>query len=1119
MTFEPFARRSAPIRALAVTLTLGLPASAFAQAACVDPSVEASVTRCEGVDVVAVSRRRAPPAALPAAEAPAATDATTAPGFELDPGVELRTPDHARRERRLLEREVQVLERILRRTDARDPRHGDVLERLAMTHDELRQQATVRARALDAPIHEARGGAPVLGRLTRQQREAEESARQHREAAIRTLAQLVADHTDRRGLDGSLFTLALHLGAIGQHTRARQVYHRLLRAFPESRFVPHAYLAFAEHYFAEGELDPARQFYERVLAIPPERNSVFGYARYKLAWVRFNQDDFRGALDEFVRLLEHTRQHPDARDAATLARQARRELVMPYARVGRPAQALAFFRRVAADDEEAFVMLEALASLYHDTGQWPESVALHHQLMAERQADASLCRWQHRVLDATIASRPKAAQREEAERLAALGETPCQEETATALLLLATAWHREAIGTDDQPGTRDAGTMRHAAALYGVLLDAFPRLDALELPRLDRRDRPSRARVSFFRADLLFEQQRWSECATSFEATLDAEPDPQLAADAAYGAVLCYDRHLGSREPPRAPADEALSARPLTDDEERMGRTFRRFACAAPEHPERPIVLYRWARLFYEANRFEEASALFSRIALEHPDSEVGPYAANLWLDSLGVLAERRGRVACFDAMRAAIPRIEASYCPQQAEVCEALTPLTCRLGAEEARAMGEAGRHREAAEGFVALARRTPRCEEAPRYLYNAAIHYESARLLGRAIRVRVTLVNAFADRPELAVRAVHQVGANYHALAIYGQAADWYERYAREHATCAPLEGEACPDPAEGLQDAVLFRMGLGETERALEDAALFERLYGRRRPALAAQVVFAIGAVFAEEPERQAAHYRDFVRRYARHATPTQLARAHVMQARGWLAQERRDRAEPGWRAAIQIHARGADAAIDALPLPPEERELQRALLRDAASEALYQLAEGRRLAFEALRFPRFRGAASLARVERWSQRELAPWLERKRALLAEAEEAYGQVAPLAIPRWQIAAASRLGDMRVRLARQILESPIPDVILRDDELLADYETRLIEVARPIELAAIDRYEFCMVTATRARWFDGRSRRCEEALNALDAARFPIASELRGEPDYQTETPAPPAAVLRDG
>ena len=106
-----------------------------------------------------------------------------------------------------------------------------------------------------------------------------------------------------------------------------------------------------------------------------------------------------------------------------------------------------------------------------------------------------------------------------------------------------------------------------------------------------------------------------------------------------------------------------------------------------------------------------------------------------------------------------------------------------------------------------------------------------------------------------------------------------------------------------------------------------------------------------------------------------------------------------------------------------------------------------------------------------------------------------------------------------MRVRLARQILESPIPDVILRDDELLADYETRLIEVARPIELAAIDRYEFCMVTATRARWFDGRSRRCEEALNALDAARFPIASELRGEPDYQTETPAPPAAVLRDG
>src|SRR5690606_30885134 len=110
----------------------------------------------------------------------------------------------------------------------------------------------------------------------------------------------------------------------------------------------------------------------------------------------------------------------------------------------------------------------------------------------------------------------------------------------------------------------------------------------------------------------------------------------------------------------------------------------------------------------------------------------------------------------------------------------------------------------------------------------------------------------------------------------------ARWYERYAREHGAreerCEREDRERglCPDAASGLQHAVTFRLGLGERELALEDARLFERLFARRDPARTAAVVFAIGAIHLDAGRWRelAAHYREFLRRHARAATPDQL-----------------------------------------------------------------------------------------------------------------------------------------------------------------------------------------------------------------------------------------------------
>ncbi|MGE0787620.1 MAG: tol-pal system YbgF family protein [Sandaracinaceae bacterium] len=1105
-----------------VVWTLGsqIDVAAAQEAQCIPDRIERELFACDGRTATLRRPGSAPGSLGQRSDERAAPPAPT-PGL-AHPSDRRAAPRGMReRSERLLSQERSTLERLLSHSAVGDERRPRVLERLEATCSEQAYVADTRVAELEEPIFVARraGRMGEVQSLARRQAEQRRAAREARECSIRALAILVRDHPNAPRLDRSLYALASSLERIGQAARARQVYLRLIRDFPASEHVPHAYLAFAEHHFERGELGEARQFYERVLTIEPARNSVYGYAQYKLAWVLYNLDDFAGALSAFVRVLEHTRAFPDEPSSPSLARQARRELVLPYARVGSIDRALAFFRRVSASDDEAYEMLESLGTLYHDNGEWPRSIAVHHRLMADRAASDELCEWQLRILDATVASRPKPEQRREAERTAALRATyaaashpaerirRCDDRTAVELVTLAVAWHREAIGTETAPGTRDARTMDEAIAVYDLALDQRG-LASLPLDGIDRRDRPSLATLRAFRADLLFERERFREAAADYARVAESTDDPELAANAAYGAVLAYDRVLGARAPSSRSDDASLRPRELDAEEQRMAAAFARFACVAGTHEELPIVLYRWARLYYEANQFERAAVLFERIATHHATSEVALYAANLWLDSVGVLLERRGNRSCATELASALDPLERGFCADpgaqaaNGELCTNLVANRCGLEERRIRGVADAGDPGRAGSEMLTLIRQQ-HCARAPELLYTAAQYFETARLLGRAIRVRQALVQSYPDHP-LAVRSVYLIGASYHALAIYGEAADYYERYAAGGRCDPDASPEPCPNPAVGLANAVTFRLGLGDPDRARADAHTLEQRFARSDPRAAAEASFTIGGIEerAERWPQVIDHHRAFVRRYASVASPAVLARAHMRIARGWIAQGRRDRAQPSL---TTIDAIGASA-------PEDLDATEAAHLADAVAEARFEAAESSRERFEALRFPTLRGGASMDRVQRWAQDEFRPWMGRKREMIAQAEAAYGRVSELASPRWRIAAASRLGDMYLSLVDQIRGAPVPEAIARDPELERIYWDNIDDATEPIVALATQRYEHCLSVATQVRWFDASSSRCERTLNELDPGRYPIAAELRRDPELVPSDPARP-------
>ena len=75
--------------------------------------------------------------------------------------------------------------------------------------------------------------------------------------------------------------------------------------------------------------------------------------------------------------------------------------------------------------------------------------------------------------------------------------------------------------------------------------------------------------------------------------------------------------------------------------------------------------------------------------------------------------------------------------------------------------------------------------------------------------------------DKSELAKDAMFKIGGNWQAIAVYDQASDWYERYAKEN----PHRKDA----DKALSDAIVLRLGLGQEDIAVADVNQYKKDYG--------------------------------------------------------------------------------------------------------------------------------------------------------------------------------------------------------------------------------------------------------------------------------------------------
>ena len=349
------------------------------------------------------------------------------------------------------------------------------------------------------------------------------------------------DYATQKDMDSALFRMALSLQHMGNMSSSRQVFHRLIRDFPKSEYIPNSYLAFADYFFDNGQMENASRFYEKVALFVD--SPVYGYALYKLAWVHMNLQDYQRALEGFYRLATNSALNRPA-DAA-LKREATKDLVIAYSHVGQPRKAYSFFQRV--DRQLAPDLLDRLGTLYLDQGKQRAAIDVRRLQLEVQPRHPQACQRQHDVVYATMSLGARDAQLAELERLAQIRRqmaddgniavpvrAECDQTVRTLLGEVARTWHRE------QGATLQAPLRRPIMRVYALYVEHFP-------------TSPYAAENQYYLADLSWreamdqsaqagELNAWHQAAMAFVAVLRMTSNPP--GDALAATVQAYDNTL-----------------------------------------------------------------------------------------------------------------------------------------------------------------------------------------------------------------------------------------------------------------------------------------------------------------------------------------------------------------------------------------------------------------------------------------------------------------------------------------------------------------------------------------------------------------------------------------------
>ena len=291
------------------------------------------------------------------------------------------------------EQEQILVDLIAQTPDTEVEEKSDYYFRLGELY--AKQQRFWRLKAAEGQIAADKVKGPNKAKAQADAAAAAEKAKTYLLKAVKTYKGLTDNDAFRNypKMDMALFYYGYTLQGGKYLKEARAVYDKLLKNYPNSKYVPEAHLAFADYFFENNQLDDAEQRYKMVLKFP--KSNAYWYAMYKMGWIDLNKQRFQEALETFFQVAQNTK---NDKKNEVLNRASKKDFVRAYAEIGKADKAYPAFQRV--DQKYAFDMLQILADLYLVQGKSDKAIYVYQELMKTAPTDKNVCLWQYNVAHA-----------------------------------------------------------------------------------------------------------------------------------------------------------------------------------------------------------------------------------------------------------------------------------------------------------------------------------------------------------------------------------------------------------------------------------------------------------------------------------------------------------------------------------------------------------------------------------------------------------------------------------------------------------------------------------------------------------------------------------------------
>ncbi len=430
-------------------------------------------------------------------------------------------------------------------------------------------------------------------------------SQQIQQESIKLYNQLLTEKPDDRNNDRVLYQLARAYQNTGQEPKAVDTLKQLETQFPESSLQGDAHFRRAEILFRLGRFDEAGEEYKTVMDMGG-RTPFFEPSQYKYGWSLFKQSQYEPAIQVFCAILD--RELPagvgaNPQIALSAVDPAKRDVAKDALRVaGLSFAALgggeAINEYIVRKGEPRFfpLLYNALGEQLVEKQRYTDAAKAYGAFTAKYPMHPLAPSFQSRVIktygdggfsDLVVQEKERFATTYDPSAPYWAGRAPLPEvmsELRGHLDDLAKYYHAKAQAN---PVANKADFIT-AANFYRRILKAFP---------TDRKN----PETNFLLAESLFDGGLTMDAATEYTRTAYEYPAHDKSDEAAYAAVLAYQRNT------KEAADRQAALRLEIDNS-------KRFATAFPNHKEVLPVLTRTALALYEIKALDEAISVADRV-------------------------------------------------------------------------------------------------------------------------------------------------------------------------------------------------------------------------------------------------------------------------------------------------------------------------------------------------------------------------------------------------------------------------------------------------------------------------------------------------------------------------